>query len=325
MVTLEKSAGPEPQHIGVRKKRWVVCFENIILDLDLSIYEKMVYIVLCSHAKKDGSCYPSVKKIAAEASCSRTKVFESLLTLERLGVIARNNQVFEGRGQTANLYEILDINIGPQNERGDRRIPPPSVQETAASVSRTGVSSQCTRGVRHTDTHIDVLEQDHLTIPKEHKIPLPPQRAKREKGEAEAKSDFAGETRKAILAAFNEILSELPPAEVLTASRSHVLKLRMSDDQARCEVEWWRRYFERVRLFPWLMGDNPKGWRATFDWLISENGMSKVIEGGFTQAQHSGYSAEELREWQRRYTDERGIVDAKALLRDWRARTERKR
>lgn len=309
--------------IGVRKKRWVVCFENSILDLDLPIYEKMVYIVLCSHAKKDGSCYPSVKKITEEASCSRTKVFESLQTLERLGIIARNNQVFEGRGQTANLYEILDIDLGPQNERGDRKISPPSVRETGASVTRTGVSAACMGGVRDTDTHIDVLELNHLTIPKEHKIPPTPQRGKREK--AEKNYDSTGETPKAILAAFNEILPELPPAESLTASRCHVLKLRIGEDQARSEAEWWRHYFERVRLFPWLIGNNPKGWRATFDWLISENGMRKVLEGGFTQAQHSGYSPEELREWQRRYTDERGIVDAKALLRDWRAKTAKGR
>lgn len=133
-----KPANLEPQYIGVRKKRWVVCFENSILGLDLSIYEKMVYIVLCSHASKEGFCYPSVKKIAEEASCSRTKVFESLITLERLGVIARSSQVFEGRGQTANLYEILDINPGPQNERAGHIPPLPSAQGTAGSTTRTG-------------------------------------------------------------------------------------------------------------------------------------------------------------------------------------------
>lgn len=332
MDALGKPAGLEPQYIGVRKKRWVVCFENTILDLDLSIYEKMVYIVLCSHAKKDGSCFPSVKKIAEEASCSRTKVFESLLTLERLGIIVRNNQVFEGRGQTANLYEILDIDPGPQDERGDRKLPPPSVRGTGASVSRTGVSTARMGGVRGTDTHIDVLELNHLTIPKEHKIPPTPQRGKREKGDLEnakpetgSKGNNTKDSLLAILAAFNEILPELPPAESLTTSRCHVLTLRVSEDQARSEAEWWRHYFERVRLFPWLMGNNPKGWRATFDWLISENGMRKVLEGGFTQIQHSGYSPGELREWQRRYTDERGIVDAKALLRDWRAKTAKGR
>jgi hypothetical protein len=69
-----KNEVPEMKTIGVRKKRWIVCFENTILDLDLSIYGKMVYIALCAHAKKDGPCFPSIKTIAEEASCSRTKV-----------------------------------------------------------------------------------------------------------------------------------------------------------------------------------------------------------------------------------------------------------
>ena len=125
----------------------------------------------------------------------------------------------------------------------------------------------------------------------------------------------------AILAAFNEVLPELPKAEVLTLSRSKTLKIRISEDQARREPVWWRQYFEKVRLFPWLMGNNPSNWKATFDWLIGEIGMRKVIEGSFTQAPRSEYSPEELREWQKKYTDESGIVDAKALLRDWRERT----
>ena len=177
---LEKSPVSEPQVIGVRKKRWMVCFDNAILDLDLSVYEKMIYVALCSHAKKDGSCYPSVKRIAAEASCSRAKVFEALKTLEKRGLIARNCQVFEGRGQTSNLYEILDINTRPQNGRGDDGPLPQSTLETgesatqtgastvemgestartAVSTVKTGESTTWTGGVHSTDAHIKVLEQ----------------------------------------------------------------------------------------------------------------------------------------------------------------------
>ena len=126
-----------------------------------------------------------------------------------------------------------------------------------------------------------------------------------------------------IIAAFNKILPELPQAEVLTASRIQTLNMRISEDPARQTIDWWRQYFERVRIFPWLMGRNPNNWKATFDWLTGEDGMRKVIEGSFTQAARpcQEYSHGELREWQRRYTDERGIVDAKALLRDWREKT----
>jgi hypothetical protein len=124
-----------------------------------------------------------------------------------------------------------------------------------------------------------------------------------------------------ILDAFNEILPELPRAEKLTSSREKTLNRRIEEAPERRELGWWGRYFERVRIYPWLMGHNPNGWKATFDWLIGEDGMQKVIEGGFMAPRNPEYSPEDLRELQRKYTDERGIVDAKALLWDWRART----
>jgi predicted transcriptional regulator len=154
--TTDKNTTEERQRVGVRKKRWIVCFEHAILDMDLSIYEKMVYIVLCSHAKKDGPAFPCVMTIAQEASCSRTKVFEALNTLEELGIITRENRIFPKRGQSSNLYEIEDIDdmrSSPQCEPGSDVPSSPSVTRTPVSVSGTAI-------VRHTDGPLNVLEQD---------------------------------------------------------------------------------------------------------------------------------------------------------------------
>jgi hypothetical protein len=49
--------------------------------------------------------------------------------------------------------------------------------------------------------------------------------------------------------------------------------------------------------------------------------MRKVIEGSFTKITGSGFSEEEKRALQRKYTDERGRVDAEGLLREWRQLT----
>jgi hypothetical protein len=347
--------GAGPKNIGVQKKRWVVCFDSGILDLDLSVYEKMVYIALCAHARKDGPCYPSVKKIAFEASCSRAKVFEALNVLEARGIISRSSQIFGGRGQTSNLYEILDIPVGTSPESGNNGNPPTqSTMETGcpqdgrgASIVETGASAKRTGGVHGADTPLDELEQYHLNQTKEQKSPPTPQgeregkitrfdesetpKPQRQKHDTEEKEENiripkppepvsrgSGPYEK-ILEAYNRILPELTRAEKLTGSRSKTLALRIAEDSARKDIRWWEEYFARVRNYPWLMGNNPNGWKAAFDWLTGEDGMRKVIEGAFTQAPRREQSHEEMLEWQRRYTDERGIVDAKALLRDWRA------
>jgi predicted transcriptional regulator len=334
--------GQNPPNIGVKKKRWVVCFENTILDLDLSIYEKMVYIVLCSHAKKDGPCFPSVNRIAEEASCSRTKVFEALNTLEKLGVIARDNRIFEGRGQTSNLYEIIDIIPRTPDGRGDSRGVPPR------SATRTGACANRTWGVRDADAPLDVLEQDHLNRVKEHTPPAPP----RGEGERESfgsttqnpepqpgkpiKTLKAGEPRpespdasrqslpdhrdyQTIADAYNSALPELPKSGKITASNVKTLKSRIREDPARLDIEWWRRFFLSVREFPWPMGHNSKGWKADFDWLIGESGMRKILGGRFQRSYGDCCSSDASYARQAKYTDEEGEVDLGAILRDMQA------
>jgi predicted transcriptional regulator len=316
------------QSVGVKKKRWVACFDSGILDIDLSVYEKMVYIVLCSHAKKDGPCFPSVNTIAREASCSRAKVFEALKRLEEIGAISRSSQIFEGRGQTSNLYEILDIN-------------PPSTPETGysqdgqgESTAWTGASTVETGGVRDVDGLYKVLELSHINNTKELNLPPTPQGAGEDKPENEKaaepqkqKHDTEGKAEpqknnpeselfEAIRGVYNSTLPELPKAEKITVSLAKALRQRIRESPDRKEPGWWEKFFSSVRDFPWPMGRNRDKWRADFDWLIGERGMQKILEGSFQKASTIGECAIDSLEFQKKYTDSEGRIDARAMLRD---------
>jgi hypothetical protein len=187
----------------------------------------------------------------------------------------------------------------------------------------------------------NVFEQLLKNSIKNNNSPLTPQGAGKGKPENErhqkTKHDTEGKTEdpkteidpiasesnlhEVILGAYNETLLKLPPAEKLTASRAKALILRIREDPARRKPEWWKQYFRSARDCPWLMGNNPNGWKANFDWLIGEDGMRKVIEGSFKKVPGSGFSDEEKHALQRKYTDERGRVDAEGLLREWRQLT----
>jgi hypothetical protein len=321
--------------IGVKRKRWFVYFDNTLLGMDLSIYEKMVYIALCSHANKDGECFPSVGTIAKEASCSRPKVFEALKVLEERGLISKENRIFEGRGQVSNLYEINDIGAGgPRgNQREDEESSTPSPALTPVPATP---SPALTPPVNGGDAHIDVLEL--YPDNKDLNPPLTPPEGGGEKEEAlelegggggpEKPETKAGRERRwheAIAAEYNRILPELSRAEKVTDSRSRAIRARVRQDIARKELDWWIRYFERVRKFPWLLGDNPSNWLADLDWLLREEPMQKVVEGSFStlptrgnRGASGGRTAAAVAE-QKKYTNERGEVDARALLRNSRA------
>jgi hypothetical protein len=102
---------------------------------------------------------------------------------------------------------------------------------------------------------------------------------------------------------------------VVTKSRIKAIKARLKDDPARKELDWWRRYFQRVREFPWLLGRNPKRWMANLDWLIKDEPMQKVLEGVFSRDTSSGRT-ESAEAAQKKYTNAGGEVDARSLLRE---------
>jgi hypothetical protein len=133
------------------------------------------------------------------------------------------------------------------------------------------------------------------------------------------KPNLEMELFEAIREAYNSALPELPKAEKITASRAKVLRQRIRESPERREPGWWKKFFTRVRNFPWPMGQNKDKWRANFDWLIGERGMQKILEGTFrpfqNKAAFGGATADGL-ELEKKYTNAEGLVDAKAILRD---------
>jgi hypothetical protein len=336
-----------------KRRNWEARVEMAILkrpSSELSVYDKLVYAILCGHANRDGNAMLYVRTIAEEASCSERQARRALSALEARHLLVRRPQSAAGQGQTFNIYEVYGFDeYRPESDGAQapgltvRHLLPDSHTPVCQSVTPPLPDSQAPHDSQAEPNN--VFEQPLNNSSKEHIPPTPQggregdeepenselQNQKHDTGEKD-RSQGTGQKPESpeisplmgILDAFNEILPELPRAEKLTASRIRALNLRIEQAPERRELIWWRRYFESARGFPWLMGRNPNGWKATFDWLIGEDGMQKVIEGGFTPPQSAEYSPEDLRELQRKYTDERGIVDARALLRDWRAGTVRR-
>ncbi|MDR1482269.1 MAG: helix-turn-helix domain-containing protein [Synergistaceae bacterium] len=335
-----------------KRKNWEARVEMAIFKRpsnELSAYDKLVYAILCGHANRDGNAMLYVRTISEESSCSERQAQRALSNLEARGLLIRRAQNRNGR-QTFNIYEVYGfdayISSEPAPEPETEREPTlgdSGVTDSHRCMSDTqGPSDSHPRGDSQAGLY-NVFEQPFFnSSKKEHIPPTPQQETEGEKnfkpenqkpqkpehdteGKTEnsepnpnaPKPDLTGE----ILSAYNETLQKLPIAEKLTASRIKTLNLRIREDTERKDPEWWKGYFRSVRDYPWLMGNNPSGWKANFDWLIGENGMRKVIEGSFTKIPGSGFSEEEKRALQRKYTDERGRVNAEGLLREWRQLT----
>jgi hypothetical protein len=339
-----------------KRRNWEARVEMAIFKRpsdELSAYDKLVYAILCGHANRDGNAMLYVRTIAEEASCSERQAQRALSNLETRGLLVRKSQNRNGR-QTFNIYEVYGFDAYIPGESPDGPAPEAESGDGPARAGSGVTHSHWCMSVApgQSDSHPrgdsqaglnNVFEQPLFNSPEDNNSPLTPRRGgegeknfepadpelQNQEHDTEGKIGNLGTKAAspepgqydAILTAFNETLPELPRAEKLTASRAKTLCRRIREYPARGGLEWWERYFRGVRDCPWLMGKNPSGWKANFDWLIGESGMSKVVEGSFTKIPGSGFSEEEKRALQRKYTDERGRVDAVGLLREWRRLT----
>lgn len=73
--------------------------------------------------------------------------------------------------------------------------------------------------------------------------------------------------------------NKLPQIQKLSASRKTKLTARMKD----CDgIEGWNEAMKLVSASPFLLGDNNRGWKADFDFIVTESKFIKIMEGGFS-------------------------------------------
>ena len=76
-----------------RVKNWFY-LENDLLDReDLTIYEKMIYIVIARYVDKEDKAFPSVPTIAKQGSMSERQVQTIINSLVKKGLLKKESRI----------------------------------------------------------------------------------------------------------------------------------------------------------------------------------------------------------------------------------------
>lgn len=94
-----------------REKGWWWAENEIIDRDDLTIYEKMAYIVLCRHADRESRCYPSTKTVAIKMKCSHRQAKEVLKNLREKQLIGTRHRISARGDKTSNEYTIYSAKV----------------------------------------------------------------------------------------------------------------------------------------------------------------------------------------------------------------------
>ena len=92
-----------------KKNRFIQIENSFINNSQYSVYEKMVYMSLCTYAMNKNNCYPSQSKIAKNLNISRTMVIKAMQGLEEKYGLLIINRKTESNRKISNLYILSEI------------------------------------------------------------------------------------------------------------------------------------------------------------------------------------------------------------------------
>lgn len=83
----------------------------------------------------------------------------------------------------------------------------------------------------------------------------------------------------AIRDAYNEICQSFPKCNSLSDKRRAAIRARIHS--GGYTFADFQRLFRKAEASAFLRGENKKNWRATFDWLLADANMAKVLDGNY--------------------------------------------
>ena len=89
------------------RKNWFYTY-NMILDQDISIHSKMLYITLCRYADSEGQSFPSRETLAKKCSVTTKTIDRAMKELIAIGVVSKESRQRKNGSQSSNLYIVFD-------------------------------------------------------------------------------------------------------------------------------------------------------------------------------------------------------------------------
>lgn len=80
-----------------------------------------------------------------------------------------------------------------------------------------------------------------------------------------------------IVAAYNEICVSFPSVKAISDARKKAIKARLK----QYTPDDFKTLFSKAEASSFLKGKNKNNWSATFDWLIKDSNMAKVLDGNY--------------------------------------------
>lgn len=210
------------------------------------IYLKMQLFSLANEGKLyyEGLEDAFYKELALELDEEEENVRATIIFLESVGLIEKIN------GEEY-LLTAVPFLIGKESESAER-VRRFREKNNIKALQCNGEVTDC---------------NENVTIEKEKEIEIEKEIERREE-----KSDY-----KKIVAMYNETCVSFPKVSKLSEQRKKAIKARLNT----YSLKDFKKLFEEAESSNFLKGKNARNWTASFDWLIKDANMVKVLDGNY--------------------------------------------
>ena len=211
------------------------------------IYLKMQLLSLSNEGKLyyEGLEDAFYKELALDLDEDEENVRATLIFLESVGLL-------EKVSDEEYLLNAVPFLIGKESESAER-VRRFREKNSLKALQCNGEVTEC---------------NENVTIEKE-------KEKEKEKERREEKSDY-----KKIVAMYNETCVSFPKVSKISDARKKAIKARLNT----YSLEDFKKLFEEAEASDFLKGKNARNWQASFDWLIKDANMAKVLDGNFKNA-----------------------------------------
>ena len=231
----------------------------------------------------------SPKMLADELDFEENTVQLALNALEQLNMIVTNNGFFVIAGweeyqNTDRLQEIREYNrIAKQKSRAKQKALQPPLDDVN---DKSMTSQRC----HDTDIEEDIELESDRDSKKEEKIDC-----------------------QQIVDLYHSICKSFPSVRSLSDARKKAIKARLNT----YTLDDFKTMFQNAEASSFLKGKNDRNWQATFDWLIKDANMAKVLEGNYADKPNRYGRKEIVPGWMgKRDLDEDEIAAINAMMAD---------
>lgn len=235
-----------------------------------STARKLVLLKLADNANDKGECFPSYQHIAEQCEMSRKTAIGHIDALCEMGLVKKIHRGGE-KGNSSNIYKLNLDGV---------EITPPSVKITPEVVKKLHYPSvtvtpppgvNITPRISHSFEPVIEPKKTNKKISSGDSKP-----AKQVSQNRQSKIPY-----QEIIQAFNEAVGDtLPNAETLNDKRKRAID-KFWKELKNPSVDAARNYFEVFveTANSWYFGENNRGWRASFDYLLRPDTVTKTREG----------------------------------------------